>query len=161
MKSIELKKWYWAHSPSLENSTWALASQRLSEYLFCKGTVIRCGQFLAAVLLAGGIYLLNLWSGDGVRLLVVLAAVSAFLYIGLAMQSRTRTLALLNLIAIPILFMTAYAGLNGAAIWLIVSFILHGSFSAGQLSAVDKDLHGGLFCWSVFNSEMALLLFLG
>ena len=161
MKSIESRKRYWPCAPSQENTIWALAGHILSENLFCRGTLVRCVQFCGAALLASGLYLLNLWCGDGVRLLVALAAVSAVLYIGLAVQSQTRTLVLLNLLAVPILFMTAYAGLNVASEWLIVSFLLHSSLIAVQLSSVDKDLHDGLFCWSVFNSAIALLLLLG
>lgn len=155
--SIEFKKWYQEYSPSHENT----AGHVFLRNLLCRGTAIRSGQFFGAALLAYGLYFLNLWSGDGVRLLVALAATSALVYIGLATQSRTGTLALLNLAAVPILVATAYAGMNVAADWLILSFILHGSLTAVQLSSVDKDLRGGLFCWSGFNGAMALLLLLG
>ena len=155
--SIEFKKWYQVHSPSQENSGRIMAGQVLSGK-WIRGAAIRCGQFLGAALLANGLYLLNLWSGGGVWLLAAFSATSALVYIGLAMQSRTGTLALLNLFAAAILFATAYAGMTVAAEWLIVSFILHGCVTSMQLSSVDKDLSGCLFCWSVFNSAMALLL---
>jgi hypothetical protein len=137
-----------------------MAGHVWSDSRLCKSSALRCGQFLGAAILACGLYLLNLWSGDGVRLLVVLAATSALLYISLAVQSRTRALVLLNLFAVPILFATAYAGLHVATAWLIGSFFLHGSLIAYQLASVDKELVGGLFCWSIFNSAMALLLLL-
>ncbi len=161
MKSIEFRKWHHVYSPSQQRTDRVMFGHVVSENLFCRCTLARCGQLLGAALLAYGFYFLNLWSGDGVRLLVALAATSTLLYIGMAIQSRTRALALLNLFAVPILFATAYAGMNVAAEWLILSLILHGSLSALQLSAVDKNLRGGLFCWSVFNSAMALLLLLG
>jgi len=161
MKSIEIKKWSQIYSSSQQNSARVMSGHVLSEKLFCRFTLVRCGQALGAALLASGFYLLSSWAGDGVRLLVVFAATSALLSIGLAVQSRTKALALLNLLAAPLLFATAYAGMMVAAEWLIVSFILHGSLTALQFSSVDKDLAGGLFCWSVFNSTMALLLLLG
>lgn len=159
--SIEFNKWCQICSPSQNNSDGVVTDHVLSEHLFCRCTVVRCVQVIGTALIAGGFYLLNLWSGDGVRLLVALAATSALLYIGLAVLSQTRTLVLLNLLAVPILFSAAYAGMNVAAEWLISSFILHGSLTALQLSSVDKDLSDNLFCWSVFNSAMALLLLLG
>ncbi len=159
--SIEFNKWCQICSPSQNNSDGVVTDHVLSEKLFCRCTVVRCVQVIVTALIAGGFYLLNLWSGDGVRLLVALAATSALLYIGLAVLSQTRTLVLLNLLAVPILFAAAYAGMSVAAEWLISSFILHGSLTALQLSSVDKDLSNSLFFWSVFNSVMALLLLLG
>ena len=159
--SIEFKKWYQVHSSSQENVGGMIVDHVLSGNWINRSTIIRCGQFLGAALFANALYLLNLWSGDGVRLLVALSATSALVYIGLAMQSRTGALAILNLIAVPILFATAYAGMNLATEWLIVSLILHGCVTAVQISSVDKELSGWLFSWSVFNSAMALFLLLG
>ena len=161
MKSIESKKWDWTYAPSQKNTPFAQAGHLLSESLLSRGTLARSGQLFGTALLAYGFYFLNLWAGEGTLLLVALAATSAFLYVGLALQSRTRALVLLNLFAVPILFVTAYVGMTVAAEWLVLSFILHGSITALQLSAVDKDLRGGLFCWLVFNVAMALLLLLG
>ena len=160
-ETIEFKKWNQIYSPSQPGTTEIIPGHALSESLLNRAVLVRCSQILGAVLLACGLYFLNLWTGDGMRLLVAMSAVSAFLYIGLALQSRTKAMALLNLLAVPILFATACTGLNVAATWLIASFILHGSLSGMQLSSIDKDLRGGLFCWSVFNSAMALLLLLG
>ena len=156
----EFKKWHQVSSPSQESTGGTVAGHILSGNWIHRGTIIRCGHFLGAALLAGSLYLVNLWSADGVRLLVALSATSALVYIGLAMQSHTGVLALLNLLAAPIIFATAYAGMNVTE-WLIVSFILHGCVTAVQISSIDKDLSGWLFCWSVFNSAMALFLLLG
>jgi hypothetical protein len=160
-ETIEFKKWNQIYLPSQPGTSEIIPGHALSEWLFNRVVLVRCIQILGAVLLSCGLYFLNLWTGDGMRLLVAMSAVSAFLYIGLALQSRTKSLALLNLLAIPILFATACTGLNAASAWLIASFILHGSLSAVQLSTVNQDLRGGLLCWSVFNSAMALLLLLG
>ena len=157
----EFKKWYQVSLPSQENAGGAVADHLLSGNWTYRGTIIRCGQLLGASLFAGALYLLNFWSGDGVRLLVALSATSALVYIGLAMQSRTGVLALLNLLAAPIIFATAYAGMNVVTEWLIVSYILHGCVTAVQISSIDRGLSGWLFSWSVFNSAMALLLLLG
>ena len=161
MKSIEIKKWNQIYSPAQQNTSGAMVGHVLAEKLFCRATLVRCGQVFGAALLATGFYQLNSWVNDGVRLLVIFAAISALLYIGLALQSQTKALALLNLLAGPLLFATAYAGMTVAGEWLVVSFILHGSLTALQFTSVDKDLGGGLFCWSIFNSAMALLLLLG
>ncbi len=160
-ETLEFKKWYQIYSSSQESSAGTMADHIWAGDLFCRCTIARCGQFFGAALFAYGLYFLNLLAGDGVRFLVALAATSSLVYIGLAMQSRTGTMAIFNLLAVPILFATAYAGLNIASEWLIVSYILHGSVTAVQLGSVDKDLSGGLFCWSVFNSAMALFLLLG
>jgi hypothetical protein len=158
--SIEFKKWYQVHSSSQVSASGIMDGHILPRNWISISAIIRCGQFIGSALLAGGLCLMNIWTGDGVRLLVVLSATSALVYIGLAMQSRTGAFALLNLIAVPSLFATAYAGMNVAAEWLIISFILHGSVCAVQISSLDKDLSNWLFCWSVFNSVMALFLLL-
>lgn len=160
-ESTELKKWYQACSLSHKAPVGVMSGHLLAGNSICRCTVIQWGQFVVAALLAGGVWLLNLWCGDGVRLLVALAATSAFIYIGLAILSRTGTLVFLNLIAVPIIFATAYAGLNVATEWLIISFTMHGSLTAVQLSSIGEDLSGCLFFWSAFNSAMVLFLLLG
>jgi len=159
--NVEFKKWCQIYLPSEERSAGAKFVHKLTGNLLNAHTLVRCGQLIVAALFAGGFYLLNLWSGDGVRLLAALAATSSFIYVGMAIQSRTGTLALLNLFAVPILFATAYAGMSVASGWLIISFAFHGSISAVQRSSIDEDLRGGLFFWSAFNSAMALILLLG
>ncbi len=159
--NTEFKEWCQLYLSTQKTVAGVIPGRVLSGSRSCRCTVVRCGQFFGAALLAYGIYLLNLMAADGVRLLAALAATSALVHIALAIQSRTGALALLNLFAVPILFATAYAGQNVATVWLIVSFILHGSVTAVQLSSVDKNLSGSLFCWSVFNSAMALFLLPG
>ena len=154
--SIEFKNRDQVHSPSQEN----VGSHILSGNWICRGTGIRCGQILGSTMFAGGVYLLNLWSDDGQRLLVALSAISALAYISLAMQSRTGIMALLNLLAVPILFTTAYAGMGVATEWVIVSFILHGCITMVQVASVDKNLRDVLFCRAAFNSSMAVFLLL-
>ena len=158
---IEDKKWYQIYSYSHESNAGVIVDHILTRDLFCQRTIIRCGQFLVAALLDGGLYLLNTWFGDGVWFLSSLAATSAFVYIGLAIQSRTAALVLLNIFASPIIFATAYAGMGVATGWLIVSFISHGSVTIVQLSSIDKDLRSLLLFWSAFNSAMALFLLFG
>jgi hypothetical protein len=158
--SIDFKKWSQICLPSEENPNRVKSDLISIENLSGRPTIAQCGQFSVAAMFAGGFYLLNIRSGDGVWLLAALAATSTFVYVGLAMQSRTGTMALFNLLAIPIIFATAYAGMSAAG-WLIFSFLLHGSITALQLSSLDKGLTGGLFFWSAFNSTMALFLLLG
>lgn len=158
---IEFKKGPQIYSPSQEIPAGVISGHILTGNLSRRRTIARCGQFFVAALLAGGLYFLNLWAGGGGWLLAALAATSAFAYVGLAIESRTVFLALLNLFAAPILFATAYAGMSIASEWLIVSFLLHGSVTAVQLSSIDKDLSGALLFWSAFNSAMALFLLLG
>lgn len=158
---FEIKKWHQTYSPSHQSVAGIMSGHLFSGNLISRTVAVRSSQFLGAALLAYGLYLLNIWAGDGVRLLVALSATSALLYVGLAIQSRTLTLALLNLLAVPSLFAAAYAGMNIAAEWLIASFILHGSITALQRSSVDNDVSGGLFCWAVFNGAMAFFLLLG
>lgn len=123
-------------------------------------TMVRCGQILGAILFAGGFYLINLWSADGVRFLVALSATCALLYICLAVESRSGVLALFNLLASAILFMTASAGMIVTE-WLIISFTLHGSVTAVQHSYFDNDLRGWMFCWTAFSFTLAMFLLLG
>jgi hypothetical protein len=129
--------------------------------LSCRCSAQRVGQLLVAAMLAGGLHFLAQWSGDVVQALAAFAAISAFGNIGLAMESKRAAQALLNVIAVPIVFAAAYAGFNGAPEWLTISFVLHGSITALQIESVDKELRGGLFLWSVFNSTMSILLLLG
>ncbi len=159
-ENAEFQKWHQPGTPAAESSTLARFGQVLSEAHIGWTTMVRCGQFLGAVLLARGFTSLAFWSGDSLRLLAALAATSALLYIGLAVQSRNGFQGLLNLLALPILFATAYAGLQVAVEWLILSFVLHGILTAVQLASAPKDMRGGMFCWSVFNSVMALFLLL-
>ena len=155
---IEFKNWHQTYSSSQESPVRVILDHILAGDLFSRHAIARCGQFFAAALLAGGLYLTTFWSGGGVWLPVALAATSAFVYIGLAMQCRTGAQALLNLLAAPIIFATAYAGMSVGTGWLVISFILHGSVAAVQLSAIDKGLRGFLLFWSAFNSAMALFL---
>lgn len=159
--TIEFKKWYQICLQSEESTARAKPGHELIPTSSGRLTIVKCGQFFSSVLAAGGFYLLNRWSGDGVWLLAALAASSAFVYIGLAMLSRTRAMALLNVMAMPFIFASAFAGMTAAGGWLAVSYILHGSVTAVQLSSVDEGLSGCLFFWSVFCSAMTLLLLLG
>jgi hypothetical protein len=158
--NVELKKSCQIYLASEKHSSTAKFDHILTGDMFNAHTLVRCGQLIATALIAGGVYLLNLWSGDGVRLLAALAATSSLIYIGLAIQSRSGVLALINLLAVPILFTSAYAGMSISTGWLIVSFLLHGCVTAVQFSTVVNDLRGGLFFWSVFNGAMALFLWL-
>jgi hypothetical protein len=155
-----LKKWHQSFTPS-QNGTSGFSVHSFSETLISKGTLVRVSQLTGATLLAYWFFRLNLWTDDGVRLLAVLAATSALVYLWLALESHSKTQALLNLVAVPILFAAGYAGVSAAVGWLIASFILHGNITALQISACDKEMRGGLFCWSVFNTALAIFLLLG
>jgi hypothetical protein len=157
---IESQIWHQINS-SQESSTKDLPDHILVGKMHRKCTLEHCGHFFVAALLAGGVYFMNLWTGDGLWLLAALAATSAFVYIGLAIQSQTGSLVLLNLIAAPFLFASAYAGMIVAPGWLIVSFLLHGSVSAVQLATIERDLRSFMLIWSAFNSAMALFMLLG
>jgi hypothetical protein len=159
--SVEYKKWRQIYSPEQGSSAGLMSDYVWTENLFSRQTIVRSALSFVAALFAGGLYLLNLWSGDGVWLLAAFAATSVFVYIGLAIQSRTGFLVLLNVLAVPIVFAAAYAGMSVASEWLIFSFMLHGCVAAVQLASSDKDLKGFLFFWSVFSSAMALFLLLG
>lgn len=158
--NIDFKKWSQIYLSSEESPDRVKTNLISTGDLSGRLTIAKCGQFSVAALFAGGLYLLNIRFGGGVWVLAALAGASTFVYVGVAMQSRTRAMALLNLLAIPIIFATAYAGMSDAG-WLIFSFLLHSSITSLQLSSVDKDLSSGLFLWSAFNSTMALLLLLG
>jgi len=158
--SAEINKWHRVCWPSQDRTSRLTSDHVFSGIRINRETIVRCGQFSGAVLIAVGFYLPNLWSDDGMRLLVTLSATCALLYIGLAVESRSGALALFNLLAAPILFMTAYAGMIVTE-WLILSFILHGSVTAVQHSYFDNDLRGWMFCWTVFSSTLAVFLLLG
>ena len=157
----ETKNVHQLFSTSHKNVAVAAADYVSSGKWSCRCSALRCGQFLVAVFLANGLYFLAQWSGDTVQGLAAFAATSAFVYIGLAIQSKRAALALLNVIVVPIVFAAAYAGFNGAPEWLTISFVLHGSITALQVESVDTDLSNGLFLWSFFNSTMTILLLLG
>jgi hypothetical protein len=128
---------------------------------YCRICCGYCGQFTVAALAAGLVHRLATRSGDIADMLNVLAAISAFAFIGLAMQSRRGTQALLNVLAAPIIFAAAYAGFLGDAAGLIISFALHAIISALQITLVDRDLQTILFLWTLFSAVMVVLLGIG
>jgi len=114
-----------------------------------------------AALTAGILHHLATGSGDVAALLNVMAAIAAFAYIGLAIQSRNGTQALLNVLAAPVIFAAAYTGFLGDPAWLTVSFTLHGIISALQIKHVDKDLQAILIPWAVFCGVLVVLPSIG
>jgi hypothetical protein len=139
----------------LDNQAWS------QHCCFCRSICAYYGQFTVSALSAGMLYQLSTWSGDAAALLNVLAAVSAFAYIGLAIQSRTGTQALFNVLATPIVFASAYAGFEGDPAWLTISLALHAAISALQIKLFDQDLQKLLVLWAVFCGVLVVLQGIG
>jgi hypothetical protein len=115
-------------------------------------------QSLAATGAALAIYLLFTRISGGNNALAALAGISAVVYLGLLIESSSLIKMLLNLLAMPLIFTLAYASLSGASMFLIAAFLLHALFAAIQMSGQEKEHNPQLYCWTVYNACLALLL---
>ncbi|MGW8313167.1 MAG: hypothetical protein ACWGOL_08050 [Desulfuromonadales bacterium] len=149
------------------SQSWKIANRALDDQaclLFRRFYRTSCaiyGQFTVSALAASLLYQLSTWSADAAALLNVLAAVSAFTYIGLAIQSHTGTQTLLNVLATPLVFAAAYAGFVGDPAWLTLSLAMHTVVSGLQIKLVDLDLRKILVLWTVFCGVLVVFLGIG
>lgn len=113
---------------------------------------------LASYSAALAVYLLFDKFSTGSNALAALAGTSALLYLGLLIESSSLVKVILNLIAIPSIFILAHAGLSGTSAFLVAAFLLHAFVAAIQMENQEKERKAFLYCWASFNTCLALLL---
>jgi len=115
-------------------------------------------QALASSGAALAVYLLFAQFSAGSYAPAALAGTSALLYLGLLIESSSLFRILLNLVAVPSIFILAHASLSGAGIFLSAAFLLQALVAAIQMGSQDKERKAQLHCWACFNICLALLL---
>lgn len=113
----------------------------------------------SAVLLAAGFYNLAANASHDLRMLSMLAGVSAFSYLALILENRSAVTIGINLAIAPILFTLAYASLSLGGVLLAETFLLHALIGAAQIRRADKFISRVLFFWVIFNTTLSLLVF--
>lgn len=139
---------HWPRKSSWPNLT-VLESNHLKSYI--KQTLAAFGAALAVYLLFGPF-------NAGSNALAALAGTSALLYLGLLIESSSLVKSILNLIAVPSIFILAHASLSGTDTFLVAAFLLHAIVAAIQMEKLEKERKAQLYCWASFNTCLALLL---
>jgi len=98
------------------------------------------------------------YSPDGI-VLAALAGTSAWLLIGLAMESSNLTIMILNLLTAPLVFALAYASLSGPNYFMIAAFAALALVLANQIVGADKSVDKQVFCLTLYSASLTLLLF--
>lgn len=141
------------HFPTSWKQTWShsavLVSHQFRAYFI---------ESLVAFSLALATYLFLVPLAYGSNFLSAVAGTSSLLFVVFLIESPTLPRRLLNLFAIPLIFACAHASLNGAAVMLIVAFLLQALVAAIQMSGQQEERKAQLFCWTVYNLSLALLL---
>ena len=97
------------------------------------------------------------YSPEGIAL-AALAGTSAWLLFVFAIESTHLTTILFNLLAAPLVFALAYASLSGPESFLIAAFAVQAVVIANQMIGAESSLKKGLYCWTLFNASLVLLL---